>query len=274
MTQIRVSTSSEQSIYAALELSKNNWLLTVQVPGRDNPSLYPIGGGLGQCREERLCNEHNTPKAKKEREARKDREERILQMGREEYLNRKRPAGIKNYAFPSTSAGLVSLMGRHDGKGEVDRVDVLDTDPKHIDPYIATGRAYSTKAVPPLVNLLGDALTLGQMLNPNKSKVPVVAGADPKAKSTEFKNMIRCVVFKSARFDREVPVGLNRTDARPVIKVFPKLDLGLGPETDLYLRANDRAFFEDQVCRSRSGGFGTPRSRTRAAVSPATPTSS
>jgi transposase len=45
MTQFPVSTSSEQSIYAALELSKNSWLLAIQVPGRDNPSLYPIRGG-------------------------------------------------------------------------------------------------------------------------------------------------------------------------------------------------------------------------------------
>ncbi len=45
MTQIPVSTSSEQSIYAALELSKNSWLLAIQVPGRDNPSLHPIKGG-------------------------------------------------------------------------------------------------------------------------------------------------------------------------------------------------------------------------------------
>jgi len=45
MTQFPVSTSNEQSIYAALELSKNSWLLAIQVPGRDNPSLHPIGGG-------------------------------------------------------------------------------------------------------------------------------------------------------------------------------------------------------------------------------------
>jgi len=45
MTQFPVSTSNEQSIYAALELSKNSWLLAIQIPGRDNPSLYPIGGG-------------------------------------------------------------------------------------------------------------------------------------------------------------------------------------------------------------------------------------
>ncbi len=30
MTQIPVSTSHEQSIYAALELSKNSWLLAIQ----------------------------------------------------------------------------------------------------------------------------------------------------------------------------------------------------------------------------------------------------
>ena len=45
MTQFPVSSSSDQSIYAALELSKNSWLLAIQGPGRDNPSLYPIGGG-------------------------------------------------------------------------------------------------------------------------------------------------------------------------------------------------------------------------------------
>ncbi len=41
MTQFPISTSSEQSIYAALELSKNSWLLAIQVPGRDNPGLHP-----------------------------------------------------------------------------------------------------------------------------------------------------------------------------------------------------------------------------------------
>ncbi len=45
MTQFPVTTSSEQSIYAALELSKNSWLLAIQFPGRDNPSLHPIRGG-------------------------------------------------------------------------------------------------------------------------------------------------------------------------------------------------------------------------------------
>ena len=37
--------SHEHSIYATLELSKNSWLLAIQVPGRDNPSLHPIKGG-------------------------------------------------------------------------------------------------------------------------------------------------------------------------------------------------------------------------------------
>jgi transposase len=45
MAQFPVSTSSEQTIYAALELSKNSWLLAIQFPDRDNPSLYPIRGG-------------------------------------------------------------------------------------------------------------------------------------------------------------------------------------------------------------------------------------
>jgi len=45
MTQFSVSTSNEQSIHVALELSKNSWLLAIQAPGRDNPSLHPIKGG-------------------------------------------------------------------------------------------------------------------------------------------------------------------------------------------------------------------------------------
>ena len=45
MTQFPVSSSNEQSIHAALELSKSSWLLAIQVPGRDNPSLHPIRGG-------------------------------------------------------------------------------------------------------------------------------------------------------------------------------------------------------------------------------------
>ena len=42
MTQFPVSSSSEQSVHGALELSKNGWLLAIPVPGRDNPSLDPI----------------------------------------------------------------------------------------------------------------------------------------------------------------------------------------------------------------------------------------
>ena len=45
MTRISASPSNEQSIYASLELSKNSWLLAIQVPGRDNPSLHPLKGG-------------------------------------------------------------------------------------------------------------------------------------------------------------------------------------------------------------------------------------
>jgi hypothetical protein len=49
MTQFPVSSSNEQSIHAALELSKNSLLLAIQVPGRDNPSLYPIKGGNSEA---------------------------------------------------------------------------------------------------------------------------------------------------------------------------------------------------------------------------------
>ncbi len=45
MTTTSQATSSEQTLHAALELSKNSWLLAIQVPGRDNPSLHPITGG-------------------------------------------------------------------------------------------------------------------------------------------------------------------------------------------------------------------------------------
>ncbi len=45
MAQFPVSSPSERSIHAALEVSRNSWLLAVQVPGRDNPSRYPIRGG-------------------------------------------------------------------------------------------------------------------------------------------------------------------------------------------------------------------------------------
>ncbi len=45
MTMTSAAASCEQTLHAALELSKNSWLLAIQVPGRDNPSLHPISGG-------------------------------------------------------------------------------------------------------------------------------------------------------------------------------------------------------------------------------------
>ncbi|TDI68192.1 MAG: IS110 family transposase [Alphaproteobacteria bacterium] len=45
MTQFPQSACNEPSIHAALELSKNNWLLAIQVPDRDNPSLHRLKGG-------------------------------------------------------------------------------------------------------------------------------------------------------------------------------------------------------------------------------------
>ncbi len=45
MTRSAAVTAGEHILYAALEPSKNSWLLALQSPGRDNPSLHPIKGG-------------------------------------------------------------------------------------------------------------------------------------------------------------------------------------------------------------------------------------
>ena len=45
MTTNTTAASGEQTLYCALELSKNSWLLAIQSPGWDNPSLHPIAGG-------------------------------------------------------------------------------------------------------------------------------------------------------------------------------------------------------------------------------------
>ncbi len=45
MTRSAAVTTGEHTLYAALELSKNSWLLAIQFPDRDNPSLHPIKGG-------------------------------------------------------------------------------------------------------------------------------------------------------------------------------------------------------------------------------------
>ena len=38
-------TCSGGTLHCALELSKNSWLLAIQFPGREQPSVYAIGGG-------------------------------------------------------------------------------------------------------------------------------------------------------------------------------------------------------------------------------------
>ena len=48
MTRVSAVTSNDLSIFAALELSKNSWLLTIHVPGRYNPSLHPLRGAADQ----------------------------------------------------------------------------------------------------------------------------------------------------------------------------------------------------------------------------------
>ena len=45
MTRSAAVTTAEPTLHAALELSKNSWLLAIQFPERDAPSLYPLRGG-------------------------------------------------------------------------------------------------------------------------------------------------------------------------------------------------------------------------------------
>ena len=45
MTRIPAASSGEETFFAALELSKNGWLLAIQFPERDNPSRHPITAG-------------------------------------------------------------------------------------------------------------------------------------------------------------------------------------------------------------------------------------
>jgi transposase len=45
MDRAIVSTASANTLHCALELSKKSWLLAIQFPDREQPSLYPIAGG-------------------------------------------------------------------------------------------------------------------------------------------------------------------------------------------------------------------------------------
>jgi transposase len=45
MDQATPSTASANTLHCALELSKKSWLLAIQFPDREQPSLYPITGG-------------------------------------------------------------------------------------------------------------------------------------------------------------------------------------------------------------------------------------
>ena len=41
----RTSCSAVSTLHCGLELSKKSWLLAIQFPDREQPSVYPIGGG-------------------------------------------------------------------------------------------------------------------------------------------------------------------------------------------------------------------------------------
>jgi hypothetical protein len=43
-------TLSANTLHCALELSKNSWLLAIQFPDPEQPSLYPIEGCRGRTR--------------------------------------------------------------------------------------------------------------------------------------------------------------------------------------------------------------------------------
>jgi hypothetical protein len=45
MDQATAPTVSANILHCALELSKKSWLLAIQFPDREQPSLYPIAGG-------------------------------------------------------------------------------------------------------------------------------------------------------------------------------------------------------------------------------------
>ncbi len=45
MTRSAAVTTAAHTLHATLELSKYSWLLAIQFPDRDKPSLYPIRGG-------------------------------------------------------------------------------------------------------------------------------------------------------------------------------------------------------------------------------------
>ena len=45
MDQARASGLPENALFGALELSKDSWLLAIQFPDHQQPSLYPIKGG-------------------------------------------------------------------------------------------------------------------------------------------------------------------------------------------------------------------------------------
>jgi hypothetical protein len=45
MNQMSCSATSSHTLHCALELSKKSWLLAIQFPDREQPSVYSIKGG-------------------------------------------------------------------------------------------------------------------------------------------------------------------------------------------------------------------------------------
>jgi hypothetical protein len=55
MDQTSASAISTNTLHCALELSRNSWLLAIQFPDREQPSLYPIEGGNTEADGEAYC---------------------------------------------------------------------------------------------------------------------------------------------------------------------------------------------------------------------------
>jgi hypothetical protein len=54
MTAISVNELSRNTVYAAIELSKKNWVLGIATPERDRPSIHRMAGGNLQALAARL----------------------------------------------------------------------------------------------------------------------------------------------------------------------------------------------------------------------------
>jgi hypothetical protein len=109
MNQTSSCAISTNTLHCALELSKNSWLLAIQFPEREQPSLYPIEGG-------------NTEKLMAKLAAARDcwaDEPFTLRCSAVQTCNRRRYAGFIDEYEPSRIKPLLSPLQRPSGGGHV-----------------------------------------------------------------------------------------------------------------------------------------------------------